>query len=119
MATAIVRDIGGRKYTARCLSVKEVREVLQKSADRKPGERLDLVEYLIEDCLPKDAFYLSLGLAGEADLDGIEDPADIVALMELVAEANPTFAGADKRSLARIKDQVSLLQNLKRSVPTL
>lgn len=118
MAASETKKINEKSCTARCLTVAELRTVLQAQSGRKVGDPLDLVEYLVEDGLPKEAFYLSLGLDGEKDLDFIEDPADIITLMEMVAKANPTYAVADKRNLADLKAQVSLISSLKTAAPT-
>jgi hypothetical protein len=120
--SSVTKTIGDTTYTARTLTVKELREVLKCVEARKATDRLDLVEYLVEGGLPKEAFYLSLGLLGEADLYDIDDPQDVVDLMEMVAEANPTFAKADQRNLEnagkRLEEQVSLLRSLRTSAQT-
>lgn len=118
MAMSETKVLSGTTFTARCLSVAEVREVIAKVDAREPGARQDLVEYLIEDSLPHEAFYLSLGMDGESGLDCLESPEEIVELMDMVAKVNPTFAEAERRLVARIKDQLSALNSLKTPAQT-
>lgn len=120
MAVSKTITLGSDKFTARRLNNGELREMLLAIEGRRAGERVDLVDFLVEDGLPHEAFYLSLGLDGEEDLDGLT-PEDVVALMDLVAAVNPSYAGAEKRRVERVqkvREQLLQLQGLRSSAPT-
>lgn len=99
MAASETLKIRGHEFTARALTMAELRQVLQD--EEKEGRNLSIIDLLFEDGLPAKAFYLSLRLE-EDDLDELY-PEDIRELMEAVARANPTYAAMEKRLAAEIK----------------
>lgn len=116
MARSETTKINNTEFTARCLTVGQVKQVLEAYLSPDTKRPLSVVEFLIEDGLPPEAFFLSLGIEEGALAD--LSPEDIVELMNMVAAANPTFAEADKRNLEKVKVQQQLLSSLKTSVQT-
>ncbi len=96
MAQSETVTVGGKKFTATVLTVKQVREVLQQveAKNYKPG----LIDKLFEDGLPEPAFYAALSIK-ETDIEELT-PEDVKELMEAVAKVNPSYAGMEKRMSA-------------------
>lgn len=97
MAVAEQVTIKGKTYTAKRLTVKDIREI---SSELEGGAKQTVIDQLFEDALPSPAFFRSLGVYID-DLDEL-DPEEIRELMEAVAKANPTYAAMEKRMAARI-----------------
>jgi hypothetical protein len=119
------------EYTARALTVREVFELIDedrrdreiqdedvptaksKKKDEAKEQRdleLSCIRMLFEDPLDPRAFFLSLGVSF-ADISHLT-PEEIQQLMEVVAEANPTFAGMEKRLRKIVSDFRTLSSGL-------
>lgn len=108
MARSETVTINDRKFTATCLTVGQVRDILVQveEKDYRPG----LIDRLFEDGLPEPAFYLSLGIT-EEDIGDLV-PEQVKELMEAVAASNPTYADMEKRMSARLAGMGKLEETL-------
>lgn len=108
MARSETVTIADRKFTATCLTVAQVRDVLDQveAKDYRSG----LIDRIFEDGLPEPAFYLSLGIK-EKDIEDLV-PEQVKDLMEAVAAANPTYADMEKRMSARLAGMEKLEETL-------
>lgn len=97
--TVIINDT---KFTARRMTVREIREINEQL---EAGAKQTILDLLFEDGLPSPSVLKSLDVELEA-LDNLE-PEQIKELMEAVAKVNPIYAAMEKRLAAKINRLLS------------
>lgn len=99
MARTETLTFGDKKFTARVLSMREIRDIVKEV--ESPDYRKDLIDNMFEDGLPSPAFYCALDCT-EDDIVELKDPEQVKELMEAVAKINPIYAGMERRMSAKV-----------------